>query len=325
MEKFPPLPLEVINLNISHPKGSGEAVFAVKDFELAMEPGKIKGLLGPNGAGKTTLLKGITGQISPTSGQIWINGKDISQNSDGVKEQVGAVIDGYCPTQESNSLLEGLKHNIPEKSRGGSVQGQIERLLHELDLWEFRNEPITALSRGMRHKAVLACTFLAEPKILLLDEPTQCLDPQSARFMMTWIKQLAHEKGTAVLIATRQPHIAQALCEQVVVIRRGRVIADQPLAEVCDLINGEFYRIRLKGALDTGRSAWLGGAVVTTDGKDTILNIVMPDQAALYGLLARIRDLAIPLLKVECVEPHLDAVLTYLMHAPLEELKLQRK
>jgi len=311
--------LEAISKTYGHCKG--EPVEAVHDLDLSVPAGQVCGLVGPNGAGKTAVLRIVAGLTPPTTGRITLNGHDLAHEPGAALQQIGAVIEGSSSLQESLSIEENLTHCRRKGSSGRWVQSRAERLFRELDLWQRRGVVLGQLSQGMQRLVAIACALMANPPILLLDEPTQYLDMQAAREVEAWIKQQAHEKGAAVLLATRQPGAVQSLCDRVAVMRQGRLVAVRPLAELDDLLRGEYYQIKIKGQLEAHRSAWFGDLMLTTEGDETILSGVVADQAALQGIIGKVRNLGIPLLSVTKVEPSPEQVLTRLMFTPLSDVE----
>ena len=152
--------------------------------------------------------------------------------------------------------------------------------------------------------------LLADPPIVVFDEPTLELDERSARAVQQWIANLAHERGKTVLLTTSQPDVASATCDRVVLLRQGRLVADMPVAELRTMLRGNQYQIRVKGQLGSQWSEWFDGlTVLPAGGDETILRGTIVDQAALHGLIGKIRDLAVPLLAVSREELSLDDVL----------------
>ena len=185
------------------------------------------------------------------------------------------------------------------------------RLLHDLDLWEQRDELLHTYSSTMQRKVALARALLADPPIVVFDEPTLALDEPSARAAQQWIANLAHERGKTVLLTTCQPDIASAICDRVVLMRQGCMVADLPTAELRMLLRSTQYQIRVKGQLGNQWSEWFDGLTVLPAGDDeTILRGTIADQAALHGLIGKVRDLALPLLAVTREELSLDDILT---------------
>ena len=317
-----PAAIRLESVSKVHGRREGAPVEAVHDLDLSVPAGQICGLVGPNGAGKTTVLRIAAGLTPPTTGRIFLNGFDLANERDAALQQFGAVVEGSSSLQESLSIEENLAHCGRKGSSERSASVSSERLLRELDLWERRGFTPSQLSQGTRRLVAVACASMAGPPIFLIDEPAQYLDIQVARRVETWIKQQARENGAAVLLATRQPDVALTLCDRVAIMRHGRLVADRPQAELRDLLRGEYYQIKLKGRLEARRSAWFGDLRLTTEGDETVLSGVVADQAALQGIIGKVRNLGIPLISVTKIEPGPEQVLTHLMFTPLSEVEL---
>lgn len=139
--------------------------------------------------------------------------------------------------------------------RTGEIRPRAERLLRDLDLWDRRHEQVGSFSRGMQQKVAVAAALIADPPILLLDEPTLGLDVASARTFKDWIIELARDQKKTIVLTTHQFDVAQELADRIAVIRSGEIIADLPTAELRAQHAEDRYEIRLAGqreALDTG-------------------------------------------------------------------------
>ena len=273
---------------------------AVTDFSLSVPVGQVLGLLGPNGAGKTTLLKIMAGLLAPDAGSVHLNGYDLARERDAALRQAAAVVQGARPWDEQRSVWQ----NLSPSAREGA-----ERLLRELDLWEKRDDPVGSLPHGFRQRAALACVLGAGTPILLLDEPTLGLDARAARVARTWIEKLAREQGKTILVATCRLHLAQEISDRIVVMKDGCLAADVPVSQALGLSMPAAYRIKVKGVLDARWATWFDGLTMTAARDETILSGPVADQPALHSLLIRIRDLGLPLVSVNRIEPDLEALL----------------
>ena len=183
-------------------------------------------------------------------------------------------------------------------------------LLHELELWVRRDDPLQTYSSTMQRKVALARALLADPPIVVFDEPTLALDERAARTVEQWITGLAHERGKTVLLTTCQPSLASAICDRVVLMHQGHLVADLPATDLRTVLRGNQYQIRVKGQLGSQWSEWFDClTVLPAGGDETILRGTIVDQAALLGLIGKVRDLALPLLAVTREELSLDDVL----------------
>jgi len=202
---------------------------AVDDFSLTVSPGEIVGLIGPNGAGKTSTLRCIVGIQAPSSGTIAIDGHDIVTDPVPAKRQLAFLPDephlfDYLTVVEHLRLTARIYKVRDFESRSRT-------LLEELQLTGKENVLPGELSRGMKQKVAIACGLLHEPKALLFDEPLTGLDPLGIRHMKTTITSLGRAGG-AVIVSSHLLHMVEEICTRIVIIDRGRKVADGTLAEL---------------------------------------------------------------------------------------------
>jgi ABC-2 type transport system ATP-binding protein len=309
-----PVAIEIESLSKTYYKRKKSVTKAVDNLNLSVPAGQVFGFLGANGAGKTTTIKMICGLVTPTTGRVHVNGYDVAHEHSMAMRQIGAVLEGtrnvyWRLTAWQNLLYFGRLKGC----RGEGLKARAEQLLRELDLWERQNDSIRTFSRGMQQKVAIACALIADPPIILLDEPTLGLDYQASRTVKEWIAKLAHEQGKTVVLTTHQLDMAQSLCDRVAIIRKGQLLADQPLKDLLHLFHQEYYEIKVKGHLGTHETRWFDGLNVCTENGDTILSGAIEDQEALHGHLTKVRDLSLPLLSISRVEPNLEDVFTRLI------------
>ena len=197
---------------------------AVKDLSLEVNPGEMFGFLGPNGAGKTTTIRILTTLTKPTSGHVWINGFDVVRETPKVKEVIGLVqqhlsLDRDLNVRENLELHARLRHLEPSERRQ-----RIAELLDYVGLTEQANRIVEDLSGGMKRRAMIARALLHRPKVLFLDEPTVGLDAQTRRSLWKLIRRMNLD-GTTVFLTTHYIEEAEALCQRVGIIHKGRLIA----------------------------------------------------------------------------------------------------
>ncbi len=197
-------------------------VIAVEDLSFAVSEGEIVALLGPNGAGKTTTVRMLSCLIAPTAGRAWVGGYEVHQDPTAVRAIVGVLTEtpGLYKrlSAQHNLRFFAELYGIPDPDR------RIEKYLRFFGLWARRDEPVAAFSKGMRQKLALARALLHEPKILLLDEPTAGLDPESAKSVREFIAELKGE-GRTILLCTHNLPEAERLCDRIVLLRT-RLIAE---------------------------------------------------------------------------------------------------
>ncbi len=199
-----------------------EKVEALKSVSLDIPRGQVYGLLGPNGAGKTTLIKCLSTLVLPTSGTATIMGYDILKEPDYVRACLG-VCQGnersiyWKLTARENLIFFGKLYRMPHNE----AKERADELLGRMDLIEKADEKTENLSHGMRMKIVFARSLIHDPPILLLDEPTQGLDPTFASDLRTYIRQKLSDK--TILLTTHYMHEADMLCDKIALIDEGEI------------------------------------------------------------------------------------------------------
>ena len=202
---------------------------AVRELSFTVRPGEIVGLVGANGAGKTTTLRAITGILRPTLGTIRVGGCDLEREPVAAKQQFAYIPDTVHP-YDLLTVTEHL-HFIALAYRIKDAQAKYAALLEELGLADKRDQMASSLSRGMTQKLALACAFLREPRVIILDEPLTGLDPRGIRNIKESIRRRAAD-GTAFLLSSHLLHLVEALCDQVLILHRGRKMAFGSLEEI---------------------------------------------------------------------------------------------
>lgn len=203
---------------------------ALDNISFSLEDGEIVGFLGPNGAGKSSTMKISTGYLSPTSGQVLIDGHDVIEEALKVKR-----ITGYLP--EHNPLyLDMYVHEYLAfigrlyGLRGKLLKNRVGEMIERCGLTLEQNKKVEMLSKGYRQRVGLAQALIHEPRVLILDEPTSGLDPNQLIEIRKLIKDISLDK--TVIFSTHIMQEVQALCSRVVVINRGRIVADDSLEKL---------------------------------------------------------------------------------------------
>jgi ABC-2 type transport system ATP-binding protein len=205
---------------------------AVRNLSFAVQPGEIVGLVGANGAGKTTTLRAITGILRPSAGTVRIVGFDIEREPVAAKQQFAYVPDTIHP-YDLLTVTEHL-HFIAIAYRVAQAEAKYAALLEELELADKKDEIASSLSRGMLQKLSLACAFLREPRVIILDEPLTGLDPRGIRNIKQSIRRRA-AAGTAFLLSSHLLGLVEALCDKVFILHRGQKMAFGSLEEIRNL------------------------------------------------------------------------------------------
>ncbi len=230
------LAIQTTALAKSYRKRGRPPIDAVRPLDLAVPAGQIFGFLGPNGAGKTTTIKMLCGLVTPDSGQVLLNGFDVRRQRGHAMRQIGAVLEGTRNVYWRLSAWRNLRYFAGIKGCAGpQVVRRAETLLRELDLWERRHDTVQTFSRGMQQKVAVACALIADPPIILLDEPTLGLDVRSARTVREWIVKLSRQRGKTVVLTTHQLDMAEEVCDRIAIMHRGALIADQPVTDLLSL------------------------------------------------------------------------------------------
>ena len=229
------LPLVAESVSKQYPGG----LWANRDISLTIGPSEIVGLLGPNGSGKTTFVRQITTETSITSGQIRVFGVDVATDPTRAKHTMGVVPQDWLSLWDC-SVYHTLR--IFGKLRGLSAKSAAQRahqLIDELEMRSFENRVFSTVSGGERQRIMLAMAWLAQPKLLLLDEPTTGLDPITRREIWKWIRE-RKEQGSSVLITTHYMEEAETLCDRIAIMHKGVIKELDTLDGLRSHITGEF-------------------------------------------------------------------------------------
>ncbi|GAA1659766.1 daunorubicin resistance protein DrrA family ABC transporter ATP-binding protein [Glycomyces endophyticus] len=288
---------------------------AVDGLSLTVEPGSIVGFLGPNGAGKTTTIKVLTGLLTATSGSARIGGFDVVRQRAAAMSRLGAVLEGSRNVYWTLSAWQNLVYFGRLKGLRRSAAGaRAERLLTELGLWERRDEQVGTFSRGMQQQVAIAAALIADPEVLLLDEPTLGLDVAATRAVKDRLGALARDEGKTILLTTHQLDVVEELCDRVAVISRGRSVADLPTRELLATFRShDHYELRISGDADV---ALPGGFTAERADDETVVSGRADDPEALYRLIDALRAQGRALHGVEQVQPGLESVFLTLVAEP---------
>ena len=214
-------------------------VAAVDHVSYSIEESEIFGLLGPNGAGKTTTILMFLGLIRPTEGTAVVNGADIIQNPLLARKNVGLLPEnvGFYPnlTAKQNLSFYAELAEVPKET----AASRVEKLLGLVGLSENREAKVSTFSRGMRQRLGIAQSLVRDPKILILDEPTQGIDPEGTRDMRELIRLLSKEQGKTVIFTTHLLHEINRLCDRVAIMKQGAVIALGTIPDLRSQINAQ--------------------------------------------------------------------------------------
>ena len=217
-------------ISVSNLSRSYGSTLAVSDVSFEITSGEVVGLLGHNGAGKTTIMKMITGFIEPSSGSVEVDGLALGENTVGIQKKIGYLPEN-CPVwpemRVTDYLIYQAKLHLVEEAMIGSL---VSEAIEKTRLTEKATARIDTLSRGYRQRVGVAQALLHKPDILILDEPTNGLDPNQILQMRELIKELA--KRSTVIVSTHVLQEVQAICERVLIMRGGELVLDSKIKDL---------------------------------------------------------------------------------------------
>jgi ABC-2 type transport system ATP-binding protein len=265
-----------------------DSIEALKGVSFSVEKGEIYGLLGPNGAGKSTAINIIAGILSPTSGTATIAGHSIVADTIRAKAAMGVVLQDAVLVDElsalRNCLFFGSLYGIP----GDRLKKRSIELLSWIGLSDRTGDAVGTFSGGMKQRLSLVLGILHEPSLLVLDEPTVGLDPQTRLLILDSVEQIARN-GTAVLFSTHYLEEAERLCDRIGIIDDGRIIAEGTLAALRKSVE-DVQIIALRGTFDkspieeTVSHMEDGRIVLSTDDE---MVVSLPSRSDLVATLVR--------------------------------------
>ena len=197
---------------------------AVDDLSFTVEAGQVLGFLGPNGAGKSTTMKMLTGFLTPTSGTALINGIDVVENSVAARKNIGYLPEG-APSYGEMTVRQFLSFVARARLiQKNDLADSVDRALEKLNLTKVKHQAIETLSKGFKRRVGLAQAIIHDPQILILDEPTDGLDPNQKREVRRLIRHMSKDK--IIIISTHILEEVAAVCNRVMIIAEGKLLAD---------------------------------------------------------------------------------------------------
>ncbi|MFY8105373.1 MAG: ABC transporter ATP-binding protein [Elstera sp.] len=285
---------------------------AVRDVSFSVHKGEVLGFLGPNGAGKSTTMKMITGFLAPTRGTARVCGHDILTQTRAAQRRLGYLPEGAPAYGDMTPF--GLLSFVADVRglKGGERKKRIEAALDAAQVRGVVHQPIDTLSKGFKRRVGLAQALLHDPDVLILDEPTDGLDPNQKHDVRTLIRDMAPEK--AILISTHILEEVEALCSRTLVIARGQIVADNTPAEL--LRRDPLHGAVALSVVPAARAALLpklhlipGALTVEEDGGEVIVRPVPGREADLLaGLTQAMRAENWPVTEVYQQRGRLDVV-----------------
>ena len=222
--------------------------------------------------------------------------------------QIGVVLEGnrnlfWQLTGFENIMyfgrLKGLSKN--------DLYCQAEKLICELELENVKNEIINKLSRGDQQKFAIACALIANPDIILLDEPTLGLDLQSLRALKNWIKSLSEKENKTIILTTNQLDIAEDICDRIIFINKGKLITDKLTPDFLDLFKEDYYKISISGKIVDHQNLLPGMKIIEKE-NETILIGSVSDQNELYKKISIIYNSNLPIISINKIKHNLEDI-----------------
>ncbi|MFF5995324.1 ABC transporter ATP-binding protein [Lysinibacillus sp. KU-BSD001] len=193
----------------------------IKSLDLAFYPGQITGFLGPNGAGKTTTIRMMTGLMYPTEGEVIIDGVSLASNYEEAISKVGVIVEN----PEMYKFMTGYKNLVHfARMHNGVTKERIDEVVRQVGLEKRIHEKVSTYSLGMRQRLGLAQALLHRPKFLILDEPTNGLDPAGIREFRMYLRQIAQTEGVSVMVSSHLLSEIELMCDRIAVIQNGTLI-----------------------------------------------------------------------------------------------------
>ncbi|MBI3241735.1 MAG: ABC transporter ATP-binding protein [Chloroflexi bacterium] len=281
---------------------------AVESVSLSVAAGQVLALLGPNGAGKTTTVRMLTSILKPTSGSATVAGFDVVRDPDGVRANIGVLTEhhGLYLRSSGEEYLDFFAelYGLPRERR----RPRIVELLERFGMADAARRRIGEYSKGMRQKLALIRAMLHDPPVLLLDEPTSAMDPQSAKLVRDAIADLRTDRR-AIILCTHNLVEAESLADSIAIIRKGRIIASgNPEALKDQLLGPAMMELRLAVPLD-GLADSVSDLITVAERGENWLRYSAPDAADLNPrLLNRLAEAKIPVLTLSEVPRSIEAV-----------------
>lgn len=309
--------LELINLT----KKYGDYT-AVDSISLKVGDGEVFGLLGPNGAGKSTTVSMISTVKAPTSGEIKVDNKSLSKNPLEAKKVMGIVpqdIALYGALSAKDNLeFFGSLYGLSRKE----LKQRTQEVLEIIELKDKKDQAVCEFSGGMKRRVNIGIALMNNPKLLILDEPTVGIDPQSRNHILETVKRLNEERGMTVIYTSHYMEEVEFLCNRVAIVDHGKLIAlgtKEELKEnlkACDTLTVSYNEANAK-ALEAIKS--IAGVEKATIEKNQISMLVMPKKVNVMDIMDNIRNLGIKLTSFKYEEVNLESIFLQMTGKSLRE------
>ena len=263
-------------------------VVAVDHISFDVHGGEILGMLGPNGSGKTTTIKSILGLLCFDDGAIHVNGLNIGNNRRNILGNVGAVLEGARNVYWHLSPEENMKYFAGIKGFSvGEINDRMKFLLESLQLTDVGKKELRQLSKGMKQKVSLACAFIHDPEILLLDEPTLGLDVEISLTMKEWLRSIVRNENKTILITSHNMDFIESVCDRVLIIKKGSIISHETIDSLKIKFSKKAYVIDIDGSINESQKTAIESICeldVKTANGNQVLTVLMENTMQIYNL-----------------------------------------
>lgn len=296
--------LSVNNISKTYQKAHKKVV---SDISFKVDSGDIVAFLGPNGAGKTTTLKMILNLVSPDEGTIVFDGKNVTSNNLFLLKNTGVLLEGsknmfWALSPMENFVYWGGQRGLNKKE----AEKRGEALLKQFGLLNKKDTSITRLSRGMQQVVGICCAMIAEPKLLILDEPTLGLDLNATQIMVKSLKMLS-TKGVGILVTTHQMEFAQKVANKILLINHGKLVFSDSVKDSLEKLNEqEVFEVHFSQELTTSEKEGILASCNLTKKADGVYRLSVKPQVSLSQVFKLLSEL--PINKVQTVTRGLDEI-----------------
>ncbi|WP_370295899.1 ATP-binding cassette domain-containing protein [Rossellomorea marisflavi] len=294
----------------------------VDGLNLFIEKGETVGLLGPNGAGKSTTISMISTLISPTDGDVRLKNESVLRNPQPLREVLGVVpqeIALYTDlTAKENLEFFGRINHL----KGSLLKERVNQVLDQIGLTERKNDIVKTFSGGMKRRLNIGVALLHEPEILIMDEPTVGIDPQSRSYILEQVKRLNQEKGMTIIYTSHYMEEVEFLCDRIYIMDKGHIIASGTKEEIKSILSSESTIVikleKMVASFTEGLSAIPSVMNVTSSEKEIVM--VIPKEQNLFNQVFQLaEDTGAVILSIDRKIPTLEDVFLHLTGRALRD------
>ncbi|MEW4221728.1 ABC transporter ATP-binding protein [Rossellomorea marisflavi] len=294
----------------------------VDGLNLFIEKGETVGLLGPNGAGKSTTISMISTLISPTDGDVRLKNESVLRDPQPLREVLGVVpqeIALYTDlTAKENLEFFGRINHL----KGGLLKERVTQVLDQIGLTERKNDIVKTFSGGMKRRLNIGVALLHEPEILIMDEPTVGIDPQSRSYILEQVKRLNQEKGMTIIYTSHYMEEVEFLCDRIYIMDKGHIIASGTKEEIKSILSSESTIVikleKMVPSFTEGLSAIPSVMNVTSSEKEIVM--VIPKEQNLFNQVFQLaEDTGAVILSIDRKTPTLEDVFLHLTGRALRD------